>query len=113
MFWDFNNLKLSNDKSKPKITRTKSGLRSWIHCWNLLFKESCGAWFNNLSFNLNAIELLEENQDKIDYHYLSANPSIFTYDYDLIKEKNKEYLEIKKNKIKIKKLQKNFFFFIY
>jgi hypothetical protein len=37
--------------------------------------------------------LLEENQDKICWYNLSKNPSIFTYDYDLIKEKNKELNE--------------------
>jgi len=30
----------------------------------------------------NAIELLQENQDKIDWWRLSRNSSIFTYEYD-------------------------------
>jgi len=42
---------------------------------------------------INAIEILEKNQDKIDWYQLSKNPSIFTYDYDLIKEKNKDLNE--------------------
>jgi hypothetical protein len=43
-----------------------------------------------LSSNPEAIELLEANQDKIDYDQLSENPAIFTYDYNLIKENFKE-----------------------
>jgi len=39
-----------------------------------------------LSLNPNAIELLKENQDKIDWDNLSLNPSIFTYPYKEIKE---------------------------
>ena len=34
------------------------------------------SWYN-LSKNPNAINLLKNNQDKIDWHLLSANPSIF------------------------------------
>ena len=41
-----------------------------------------------LCLNPNAIELLKENQDKIDWNELSSNPSIFTYDYDKIKKRN-------------------------
>jgi hypothetical protein len=64
-------------------------------------------WYN-LSFNKNAIELIKKNLHKINYlnllinpniielfeekyityinyHYISCNPSIFTYDYELIK----------------------------
>ena len=36
--------------------------------------------------NLNAIELLKENQDKINWSLFSTNPNIFTYDYIKIKE---------------------------
>jgi len=39
------------------------------------------------------MELLEENQDKINWFNLSRNPSIFTYNYELIKEKNRELNE--------------------
>ncbi len=39
-----------------------------------------------LSENPNAIELLKENQDKINLFYFSQNPNIFTYDYILMKE---------------------------
>jgi hypothetical protein len=35
-----------------------------------------------LSGNPAAIHLLESNQDKIDWNNLSANPSIFEYDYE-------------------------------
>jgi hypothetical protein len=38
-----------------------------------------------LSKNHNAIHLLEKNLDKINWRYLSANPAIFTYDYEKIK----------------------------
>ena len=33
--------------------------------------------WNKLSTNINAIEILEKNQDKINYNWLSINPSIF------------------------------------
>ena len=45
--------------------------------------------FNSLSKNPNAIELLKENQNKIDWFMFSQNPSIFTYDYKKMKEKMK------------------------
>ena len=38
-----------------------------------------------LSRNKNAIELLKDNQDKIEWNGLSFNSSIFTYDYEKIK----------------------------
>ena len=38
-----------------------------------------------LSINKSAIHLLEQNQDKINWIYLSKNPAIFTYDYTKIK----------------------------
>ena len=40
----------------------------------------------NLSSNPNAIELLKENQNKIDWVLFSQNPNIFTYDYKKMKE---------------------------
>jgi hypothetical protein len=43
-----------------------------------------------LSSNKNAIFLLEENQDKINWSNFTTNPSIFTYDYNLIKSNFKE-----------------------
>ena len=39
-----------------------------------------------LSENPNAIHLLEQNTDKVDWDTLSKNPSIFTYDYEAMKE---------------------------
>ena len=39
-----------------------------------------------LSTNPNAIHILEKNLDKIDWYWLSNNPSIFTYDYEKIKD---------------------------
>ena len=49
--------------------------------------------YNLLSSNPNTIELFKENKDKIDYNLLSSNPSIFTYDYDKIKENFKDLAE--------------------
>ena len=43
-----------------------------------------------LSSNINAIEILKENQDKINWKLLSKNPSIFTYDYEKIKNNFKD-----------------------
>ena len=40
-----------------------------------------------LTENENAIELLEKNPDKINWEYLCENPSIFTYDYEFLKER--------------------------
>ena len=41
------------------------------------------------------MELLEANQDKIDWIQLSADPSIFTYDHDF----QKEYMSINSSKV--------------
>jgi hypothetical protein len=41
-----------------------------------------------LSINSSAISLLFRNKDKIDYEMLSKNPSIFTYDYEKMKNSN-------------------------
>jgi len=43
--------------------------------------------------NKNAIELLKENKDKIDWRYLSENPSIFELDYEKMKENNQNMYE--------------------
>ena len=40
----------------------------------------------SLSQNPNAIEILEAYQDKIDWDIIWSNPSIFTYDYEQMKE---------------------------
>ncbi len=40
--------------------------------------------------NPNAMHLLEDNQNRIDWDLLSMNPSIFTYDYELIRKTNME-----------------------
>ena len=60
----------------------KFKLRPWIDPSKL--------FGDNLSINPNAIELLKENQNKINWNYLSTNPAIFTYDYEAIKSKNHE-----------------------
>jgi hypothetical protein len=46
-------------------------------------------WAKDLCRNPNAIYLLEANQDKItiDWYWLSENPAIFTYDYQMIKRR--------------------------
>ena len=46
-----------------------------------------------LSRNPNAIHLLEQNQDKIHWGMLLGNPSIFIYDYEGMKQKNKLFAE--------------------
>jgi hypothetical protein len=43
-----------------------------------------------ISENSNAIELLKENQDKINWQCFSNNPNIFTYDYKKMKETMKK-----------------------
>jgi hypothetical protein len=51
-------------------------------------------WYNVCkNTDSRVIEILEKNFDKIPYYRmstLSQNPGIFTYDYEYIKEKNKE-----------------------
>lgn len=42
--------------------------------------------WTNLSKNPNAIHIIEKNKEKIDWMYIYGNPSIFTYDYELIKQ---------------------------
>ena len=46
-----------------------------------------------LSKNSSAIHLLEKNQDKIDWYFLSLNPSIFELDYCALKERYSVYKE--------------------
>jgi hypothetical protein len=46
-----------------------------------------------LSSNLNGISLLETNQDKIDWFYLSSNPSIFELDYKFLENRIQIYKE--------------------
>lgn len=36
------------------------------------------------------MEILEENQNNIDWYMISSNPSIFTYDYELIRKNFKD-----------------------
>ena len=43
-----------------------------------------------LSTNSNAISLLEENKDKINWFMFQKNPNIFTYDYIKMKETMKQ-----------------------
>ncbi len=45
--------------------------------------------WNYLSMNPNAIELLKENQNKIYWWIFSRNSNIFTYDYKTMKENMK------------------------
>ena len=61
-----------------------------------LLKElySCQKKVNELErhkkkMDIENIELLKKNQDKINWNNLYKNPAIFTYDYDLIKENKK------------------------
>jgi len=49
--------------------------------------------WKNLSKNKNAIELLKKNPDKIDWNMFSLNSSIFTYDYKKIKQNFQELAE--------------------
>ena len=49
--------------------------------------------WNYISMNLNAIHILENNLDEIDENSIFRNSSIFTYDYKKIKENKKELNE--------------------
>ena len=63
-----------------------------------------------LSENPNAIHLLEQNQDKINWTRLSINPSIFTYDYKELKRRMKETIaeDLMKNRFHPKNMDKWF-----
>jgi len=54
--------------------------------------------WDGLSKNPNAIHLLEANIDKIEWYWISGNPSIFEYDYKTMKEKCSIYKEELKQK---------------
>ena len=49
--------------------------------------------WTTLSSNINAISILEKNQDKIDWKILSGNPNIFCCDYDYYKKRMDIYRE--------------------
>ena len=40
-----------------------------------------------LSSNPNAIDILKQNKDKINWYYLSLNPSIFEVNYEFLKQR--------------------------
>jgi hypothetical protein len=46
-----------------------------------------------LSANRNAIQILKENQEHISWFHLSTNPSIFTYDYEKMRNLNQDLKE--------------------
>ena len=49
--------------------------------------------WSNLSGNQNAIHLLELNQGRIDWNIIQQNPSIFEVDYEFLKERISFYKE--------------------
>lgn len=55
----------------------------------LLEKNRDRIYWNDLSYNPNAIQLLEKNRDRANWNGLSANPSIFekTLNYKYLKER--------------------------
>ena len=57
-----------------------------------IYKIEYWYWYY-LSANPNAIELLKDNQDKIDWSMFSTNPSIFTYDYEKMRDSNQDLKE--------------------
>jgi hypothetical protein len=76
-------------KSKPKlINLTYLLVNSNSDAIELIKNYNCinnRYYYSILSANSNAIELLEQNKDKIDLDEISQNPAIFTYDYNKIK----------------------------
>jgi hypothetical protein len=42
-----------------------------------LFNQNKNVFWNSLSQNPNAIHILEQNMDKVDWGYLCCNPNIF------------------------------------
>lgn len=45
-------------------------------------------WITTLSFNKNAIHLLYENYDNINWYNLSSNSAIFELDYETMRKNN-------------------------
>ena len=75
-------------------------LKDWIDIENIDWRI--------LSQNPNAISLLEKNQHKILWSWLSSNPSIFEIDYESLKERcaiyKEELMQIALHPLRIQKL---------
>jgi len=97
-------------------------LRDWIDenklYWNylsenpnaidLLEKNQKKIDWCRLSVNPNAIHLLEQNQEIIIWKYLTTNPSIFELDYEAMKRNNQAtYKELIKEVMKPSRVFKN------
>jgi predicted HAD superfamily phosphohydrolase len=70
---------LSNNKNEKVIELLKEN-REKIN-WNML------------SMNPNAIDILKQNVDRINWNLLSSNSSIFTYDYEKMRNSNQNLKE--------------------
>jgi uncharacterized protein (DUF1778 family) len=93
---------LSKPENKDKIKRTLITTNPNTEIVSYLLKEENLKTLEKhewcyLSSNPNplALELLSkpENKNKIDYYYLSQNPSIFELDYEAMKRNNQEFYE--------------------
>jgi len=85
LFWFSNNPTSIKYLEKNKDKINFNGLSGNIYGIHLLKNNKDKINWKVLSSNPEAIELLEENQDKIDYFEFSRNPSIFTYNYEEIR----------------------------
>ena len=60
---------------------------------NLLNENKDKIDWSSLSCNYNAINLLKDNIDKINWFNISSNPSIFEIDYNAIKKRIEPFTE--------------------
>ncbi len=106
---NWHNLSLNENPDAIRLLKENPSKINWDRlCLNenpeairLLKENPSKIDWENLCLNKNAIDLLEENKNNINecifaedyYSNLSQNPSIFTYDYEGIKERNKEINE--------------------
>ena len=58
-----------------------------INAISLLEKDLDKVFWYNLSRNDNVIPILEKNQDKVNFAGLSENKSIYTYDYEYYRKR--------------------------
>jgi hypothetical protein len=81
----------TNDRREPRWDSLS--LVCSVNETSLLEKNQNKINWNYLSSNQNGISLLERNQDKINWSFLSSNPGIFELDYKFLENRIKIYKE--------------------
>ena len=89
IYWEI--LSSNPNENKDKINWVNLSSNTSYEAIELLKENIDKIDWNCLSDNPSAIEILKENEDKI--NYLSRNPSIFQLDYEKMIENNIEFYE--------------------